>query len=60
LNEANYRLKEASVRDYLSGLYNRRFLFDFLEKELSRAQLPLPNGSGQALKSWKFPQVSEE
>jgi diguanylate cyclase (GGDEF)-like protein len=38
LNEANYKLQETSVRDYLTGLYNRRFLFDFLDKEVSRAQ----------------------
>jgi len=31
-------LKETSVRDYLTGLYNRRYLFDFLDKEVSRAQ----------------------
>jgi len=31
-------LKETSVRDYLTGLYNRRYLFDFLEKEVNRAQ----------------------
>jgi diguanylate cyclase (GGDEF)-like protein len=30
-------LKEASVRDYLTGLYNRRYLFDFLDKEVNRA-----------------------
>jgi len=38
LNEANDKLKETSVRDYLTGLYNRRFLFDFLDKEVSRTQ----------------------
>lgn len=31
-------LKETSVRDYLTGLYNRRYLFDFLDKEVNRAQ----------------------
>ena len=31
-------LREASVRDYLTGLYNRRYLFDFLDKEVRRAQ----------------------
>lgn len=32
-----YRLKEASVTDALTGVYNRKGLFDFLEKELTRA-----------------------
>jgi diguanylate cyclase (GGDEF)-like protein len=32
-----YRLKEASVTDSLTGVYNRKGLFDFLEKELPRA-----------------------
>jgi diguanylate cyclase (GGDEF)-like protein len=31
-------LKEVSVRDYLTGLYNRRYLFDFLDKEVRRAK----------------------
>jgi diguanylate cyclase (GGDEF)-like protein len=38
LNKANQKLEETSVRDYLTGLYNRRYLFDFLDKELNRAQ----------------------
>jgi diguanylate cyclase (GGDEF)-like protein len=33
-----YRLKEASVTDALTGSYNRKGLFDFLEKELPRAE----------------------
>jgi diguanylate cyclase (GGDEF)-like protein len=33
-----YRLKEASVTDALTGAYNRKGLFDFLEKELSRVE----------------------
>ncbi len=32
-----YRLKEASMTDALTGVYNRKGLFDFLEKELPRA-----------------------
>lgn len=32
-----FRLKEASVTDGLTGVYNRKGLNDFLEKELSRA-----------------------
>ncbi|NLD39319.1 MAG: diguanylate cyclase [Desulfatiglans sp.] len=32
-----YNLKEASVTDSLTGVYNRKGLFDFLEKELPRA-----------------------
>ena len=31
-------LKEASVTDILTGVYNRKGLFDFLEKELPRAE----------------------
>lgn len=38
LQEANYRLEETSVRDYLTGLYNRRFLFDYLDSEVNRVQ----------------------
>ena len=33
-----YILKEAAVTDNLTGVYNRKGLFDFLEKELSRAE----------------------
>jgi diguanylate cyclase (GGDEF)-like protein len=33
-----YRLKEASVTDNLTGVYNRKGLFDFIEKELPRAE----------------------
>lgn len=36
LVRANLELKSISIRDYLTGLYNRRYLFDFLEAELSR------------------------
>ena len=38
LSEANLQLKDTSVRDYLTGLYNRRYLFDFLDNEANRAQ----------------------
>ena len=38
LNEANFMLKETSVRDFLTGLYNRRYLFDFLDIEVNRVQ----------------------
>ena len=38
LNKANQKLKEAADHDFLTGLYNRRFLFDFLEKELHRVE----------------------
>jgi len=37
LNKANLKLKEAADHDYLTGLYNRRFLLDFLDKEVHRA-----------------------
>lgn len=33
-----YKLKEAAVTDSLTGVYNRKGLFDFLKKELSRAK----------------------
>jgi diguanylate cyclase (GGDEF)-like protein len=38
LSKANQQLQEISIHDYLTGLYNRRYLFDFLDKELNRAQ----------------------
>jgi diguanylate cyclase (GGDEF)-like protein len=38
LMKANNELKALSIRDPLTGLYNRRYLFDFLEKELGRAE----------------------
>ena len=38
LVDANNSLREMSFRDYLTGLYNRRYLYDFLEKEISRSQ----------------------
>lgn len=31
-------LKEAANRDYLTGLYNRRYLVDFLEQEIHRVE----------------------
>ncbi len=36
LQEAMHSLKEASVRDYLTGLYNRRHINEILDKELTR------------------------
>ena len=33
-----YRLREAAVTDNLTGIYNRKGLFDFMGKELSRAK----------------------
>jgi len=33
-----FKLKEAAVTDSLTGVYNRKGLFDFLEKELPRAE----------------------
>lgn len=38
LNKANQKLKEAADHDFLTGLYNRRFLVDFIEKELHRVE----------------------
>jgi two-component system, cell cycle response regulator len=38
LTKANSELQAASIRDYLTGLHNRRYLFDFIEKELGRAE----------------------
>jgi len=38
LKEANHKLRELSVRDVLTGLYNRRFLYDFLTIEMGRSQ----------------------
>jgi len=38
LNKANKKLQEAADHDFLTGLYNRRFLFNFLEKELHRVE----------------------
>lgn len=38
LSKANQQLKDISARDYLTGIYNRRYLFDFLDKELVRAK----------------------
>jgi diguanylate cyclase (GGDEF)-like protein len=38
LVDANNSLREMSFRDYLTGLYNRRYLYDFLEKEISRSE----------------------
>ena len=36
LNEA--RLREQSIRDYLTGLFNRRYLEETLEREIKRAE----------------------
>jgi len=38
LREANSRLWEISFRDDLTGLFNRRYLFDFLDKEIGRSR----------------------
>ena len=38
LKEANRKLGELSFRDGLTGLYNRRYLDDFLDREISRSQ----------------------
>lgn len=44
LGQRNHELREASVRDALTGLHNRRFLFEWLEK-----QMPLARRSRQPL-----------
>jgi len=38
LGQRNLELKEASVRDALTGLHNRRFLFEWLEKQMPLAR----------------------
>ncbi len=38
LKEANRKLKEASIKDFLTGLYNRRFFMNKLESELLMAK----------------------
>jgi diguanylate cyclase (GGDEF)-like protein len=38
LTQANRRLHEQAMRDSLTGLYNRRYLMDFFERELHRAR----------------------
>jgi len=38
LKEANEKLREAVDHDFLTGLYNRRFLMDYLDKEINRAE----------------------
>lgn len=38
LQEAHERLREASIRDVLTGIYNRRYLEESLAKEFNRAQ----------------------
>ncbi len=46
LREALDRLQALAVRDELTGLYNRRFLMEFLEREAARARR---SGSGYAV-----------
>lgn len=38
LTQANWSLHEQAMRDPLTGLYNRRYLMDFFERELHRAR----------------------
>jgi len=38
LSKANLKLKEAADHDYLTGLYNRRFLLDFVDQEVHRVE----------------------
>ncbi len=38
VNSLQVKLKEQAIRDVLTGLYNRRYLNDILEKEISRAR----------------------
>ena len=38
IEQANSRLREQAMRDVLTGLYNRRYLIDALERELHRAR----------------------
>jgi len=38
LNLANQKLTDRAERDYLTGLYNRRYLFEFLDGELNRVK----------------------
>jgi diguanylate cyclase (GGDEF)-like protein len=38
LEKANQRLREEATRDVLTGLFNRRYLMDSLERELHRAR----------------------
>jgi diguanylate cyclase (GGDEF)-like protein len=42
LTAANARLEDLSHRDALTGLYNRRFLFDSMERELARVRRGKP------------------
>ncbi|MCP4137815.1 MAG: GGDEF domain-containing protein [bacterium] len=37
LSEAKHYIEEMAIKDELTGLYNRRYLFDQLEKEMKRA-----------------------
>ena len=38
IGELNLRIQEQSIRDPLTGLYNRRYLDEMLEREISRAK----------------------
>lgn len=38
LREANVRLREMSYADHLTGLYNRRYLMEMLDREFSRSR----------------------
>ncbi len=38
LREANSRLREMSYTDHLTGLYNRRYLMELLDREFSRSR----------------------
>jgi diguanylate cyclase (GGDEF)-like protein len=38
LERRNKEFREASLRDSLTGLHNRRFLFEWIEKQLSRSR----------------------
>jgi diguanylate cyclase (GGDEF)-like protein len=46
LRQTLARLEEVAVRDELTGLYNRRFLMEFLEREAARARR---TGSGYSV-----------
>ena len=38
LEKSNRKLSEISFEDSLTGLYNRRYLFEYIDKEVSRAE----------------------